>query len=284
MGARVAVSHERERFDVRAQLAGAERAVDAHDQRLRVLDRRPEGVDRLPGERAAGEVDDRDRDPERDLRPLLVEDVADGGDSRLRVQRVEDRLDEQEVDAAVDEPADGLRVALPHVVERHDAVGGIVHTGRERERLVQRAERPGHEARPVGPLVARLPGEARALEVELVDDVLEAVVGLADRRRRKGVRRRDVGARVQVGAVDVEHDVGARQVEQVRVAGNLAWMVAEPLAAVVRVAEAAALEHRPPGPVQDDDALREQVAQAGLYGDGRRRHMHIVPLKRVTPA
>ena len=38
-------------------------------------------------------------------------------------------------------------------------------------------------------------------------------------------RRRDVGARRQVAAVDVEDDVGPRQVQQVGVAGNLARVV-----------------------------------------------------------
>ena len=53
--------------DVRPQLARAERAVDADDQRVGVLDRRPERLDRLPAQRPARQVDDRDRDPEREL-------------------------------------------------------------------------------------------------------------------------------------------------------------------------------------------------------------------------
>ena len=61
--------------------------------------------------------------------------------------------------------------------------------------------------------------------------------------------------------MDVEHDVGPRQVEQVGVAGDLAWMVGEALAAVVRVLEPGALEHRPPRTVEHDDPLVEQLSQ-----------------------
>ena len=57
----------REVGDVRAHLVRAERAVDPDDQRVGVLDRGPERLDRLAGERAAGAVDDRGRDPERQL-------------------------------------------------------------------------------------------------------------------------------------------------------------------------------------------------------------------------
>ncbi len=54
--------------DVRAHLGRAERAVHADDERLRVLDRAPERLDGLSGQRPAAQVDDRHRDPQRQLR------------------------------------------------------------------------------------------------------------------------------------------------------------------------------------------------------------------------
>ena len=57
----------REVLDERPHLLRAERAVDADDERLRVLDRRPERLDRLPREVAPAQVDRRERDPERQL-------------------------------------------------------------------------------------------------------------------------------------------------------------------------------------------------------------------------
>jgi hypothetical protein len=65
VAARVRVGKAGELLDVGPHLLGAEGAVEADDERLRVLDGDPEGLQRLPRERAAGEVDDGDRDPER---------------------------------------------------------------------------------------------------------------------------------------------------------------------------------------------------------------------------
>ena len=50
-----------------------------------------------PGQRPAAQVDDRHRDPQRQVR----RDLAGGGDGGLRVERVEDGLDQQQVDAAL---------------------------------------------------------------------------------------------------------------------------------------------------------------------------------------
>jgi hypothetical protein len=89
--------HElRQLGEKRPHLLRAERAVHADDQRLGMLDGGPERLRRLTRQRASGKVDDRDGDPERNLR----RDLARRLQRRLRIQRVEDRLDEQQVDAA----------------------------------------------------------------------------------------------------------------------------------------------------------------------------------------
>ncbi len=62
--------------------------------------------------------------------------------------------------------------------------------------------------------------------------------------------------------MDVEHDVRPRQVEQVGVAGDVARMVGEALAAVVGVLEPGALEHRPPGAVEHEDPLAEKCFES----------------------
>ena len=50
--------------------------------------------------------------------------------------------------------------------------------------------------------VGRVAREPRRRDVQLVDDRLEAVVGLRDRRRVEGVGLDDVGAGLEVGVVD----------------------------------------------------------------------------------
>ena len=99
--------------------------------------------------------------PERSTIVTLIQSgscgrrLARGDDRRLRVQRVEDRLDQQQVDAAVGEAADLLGVRLDDLVERVRAVAGLVDARAQRERDVQRADRAGDEA------VGRPPPRAR---------------------------------------------------------------------------------------------------------------------------
>ena len=134
----VRVGGAREVLEERAHLARAERAVDTDDQRPRVLDRDPERLRGLAGEVAAAPVDRREREPERHLRG----DVGRRHDRRLRVQRVEDRLDEEEVDTALRERRDLLRVRSRAPASKvTGAEGGIVDLRRDRERHVERSDR-----------------------------------------------------------------------------------------------------------------------------------------------
>ena len=147
--------------DVRAHLLGAQRAVDADHQRAGVLDRGPERLDRLPGQRPAAAVDDRHRDPQRQVGG----DLAGGGDRGLGVQRVEDRLDQQQVNPAVGQRLDLLRVGGPYLVEGDGPVGGVLHLRRQGQGDVQRPDRAGHEA--AACLVRGLAGQLRAPQVHL---------------------------------------------------------------------------------------------------------------------
>ena len=217
-----------------------------------MLDRRPETVDRLPRQRASGEVDDRDADPQRQLGRL----IAGGDDRRLRVQRVEDGLDQEQVDAAVAQAADLLGVALDDLVEGVRAVRRVVDARAERQRDVQRPDRTGDEAVGTGSL-ARDP---RTGDVHVVDGILERVVRLPDRRRRERVRRRDVGAGREVRVVHLAHDVRPRQVQQVRVVLHVAGMRREALTAEVGLGEAPALEENTPRAVEHEDPLGCEVA------------------------
>ena len=219
-----------------------------------MLDRGPERLDRLAREVAPGEVDRREREPQRQLRG----DVLRGCDRRLRVERVEDRLDQQQVDAALGERADLLGVGLANSLERGAAEAGIVDLRRDRERDVERADRAGDEA---ACLVRGFPRETGTGDVQLVDHVLERVVGLPDRGRGEGVRGGDVRAGREVGAMDLGDDVGVREVEQVGIAPDVVRVVGEALAAPFLLGDPAALEQHAPGSVEHDDPLVEKVLQ-----------------------
>ncbi len=238
-----------------AHLLCAERAVDPDDQRVCMLDGRPERLDGLPGEVPTAAVDRRERQPSGHVR----RHVEGGGDRGLGVERVEDRLDQEEIDPAGDEGADLLGVGLDDLIEGGRPERRVVHLRRDREGHVERANRPGDEPRTAGVgcrrLVAGLSREPRPRERHLGRGCLEAVVRLADRRGRERVGGRDVRPGREVGTVDVEHDVGLRQVEEVGVALDVACVAREPLAAVLGLREATPMQQHAPRAVQDGDAL-----------------------------
>ena len=251
----VRVRDPREPLEERPHVGRPERAVDADDQRARVLDGHPEGLRGLPGEIPAAPVDGREREPERQV----GRDVGGRHDRRLRVQRVEDRLDEEQVGTALRERGDLLGVALADLVERDRAEARVVDLRRDRERDVERPDRPRDEAGPVGrprrPLVGCLAREPRPGTAHVRGEVLDRVVGLPDRRRRERVRRRDVRPGGEVLVVDLGDELGPRQVQEIRVALDVAAVVGEQRAAILGLREPLPVDEDAPRPVVDRDPL-----------------------------
>jgi len=238
-----------------------------------VRDRGPERVDGLAAERPAALIDDRHRQHDRQPHPLLLEHFFDRDQRRPEVERVGDRLGDQQIDAPVDEAARLIGVGGLHLVEGHGPERGVVHVGRHGQRPVGRSQRPGHEARLVrrlgGPLGGHALGEPRRLDVELVADRFEVVVRLGDGVGVEGVGLDDVAARGQVLGVDVGDDLRLGQHEEVVVAAQLLVVVREPLAAVVGLRRPVALDHRPHRAVEQHDALGQGLAECLLRAHRR---------------
>ena len=192
--------------DMGAQILGAERAVEADGDRLGVPHRIPERLRQLAGQQAAGLVGDGAGDHHGHVDAALLGDLGDRVERRLGVQRVEDGLDQQQIGAAVEQALDLLAIGLAQIVEGDGAIAGVGDIRRDRGGAVGRAERAGDEAR-----LAVLGGDARgggareprAVEVQLIGEVRQVVVGLRDRGRGEGVGGDDVGAGAQIIGVDV---------------------------------------------------------------------------------
>ncbi len=190
------------------------------------------------------------------------ERTAGGDDRRLCVERVEDRLDQQQVDAALDQRVDLLLVGGGETGERDRAVARVLDARRDRQRHVRRADRAGHEPRPAVAtvrLLRRLAGDSRGGDVHVVDDVGHGVVALGDARAGERVRLDDVGARQQVVEVDRPHRVGLGEHEQVVVAGEVVRVVLEPIGPEVVLAEPEGLDHGAHRAVEHEDPLTGEL-------------------------
>ncbi len=177
-----------------------------------------------------------------------IESLLDRKECGLRVQRIEDGLDHQNVRAALDQADGGVPVGRGKIVEGDVAERGIVDVGRNRRRAVGGSEHARDQSRPrrSRAFVTGLSRQARAFLVELADEMFETVIGLRSLGRGEGVGLDDIGAGIDVGVADIAHDVGARQRKKVVVAFELAWMVAEAIAAKVLFAQSIALDQHAP--------------------------------------
>ncbi len=86
-----------------------------------------ESLGRLSAQRAAAGVSDGSRDHHRKGRTSLVIEAKDREDGGLGVQRVEDRLDHQDVGPSIHEPTRLIGVCLHQLVEVDITERRVVH-------------------------------------------------------------------------------------------------------------------------------------------------------------
>ena len=203
--------------------------------------------------------------PDRPAAAALGEEGLDRADGGLGVEGVEDRLDQQQVGAAVDQAAGRDQVGVVQLGEADVAHAGVVDVGRDRGRAGGGAERAGDVARPRrvggGDRLDRGAREPRRLVVDLVGELLHAVVAQRDRGGVEGVGLDEVGAGGEVLLVDRGHQLRLGQRQQVVVALEVAGPVGEALAAVAGLVGPVALDRGAHRAVEDEDALAHELGQ-----------------------
>ena len=108
------------------ELARTQRTVEPDGDRPGVLDRGPEGLDRLSGEGSPRGIGDRSGDDQRDPPAGCLVGGLHPKDRRFCVEGVEDRLDDQQVRAASDQALGRLLIGDGQLVERDVACPWII--------------------------------------------------------------------------------------------------------------------------------------------------------------
>ena len=261
--------------DMRAQIFGAERAVEADGDRFGVAHRIPERLGQLPGEQAAGFVGDGAGDHHRHVDAAGFRDFSDRVERRLGVERIEDGFHQQQVGAAIQQAVDLLAIGGAQVVEGHGAKAGAGNVRRDRGGAVGGADGAGDEAR-----LAVFGGDAhrggarefRAFEVHLIGDAGEVVIGLRDRGRGKRIGGDDIGAGAQIIGVDVLDRLRLGENQKVVVAAQVAMEILETFAAERGFVIFQRLDHGAHGAVEHQDALARQRQQVGSFRGNRHSH------------
>ena len=271
-----------------------------------MLHRVPECFGGLRGDHRLAAASHRRRNHHRQFLAVLIEHLADGDQRRLGIQRIEDRLDQQQIDAAGDQRAHLLHVGRLHLVESDHAETRIIGIGRVRKRHRQRPDRSRHKplARgrvpdPIGPF----PALPRRLLVDLPRQVAEKRIfndlliergifppamlprivhkefALRDAGRAEGVGLDDVRPGLEKSAMDVADHLRLRQREQVAVVQQVLLRVLEALSADVRFRHAVGADGRAHRSVDDGDSALEDLLQRMLMGS---RHVFFDDLRRIS--
>ena len=185
---------------VLAHLDRAGGAVDADEIGLHGVEGRQGRGDLGAGQHAPGQLH-RHLHLQGDLATGRRHGLAGPDHRRLDGQQVEEGLDDDDVDAAV-EQAPGLHLELV-------AQGGEADLAQRRE-LGARPDRSGHEPGMIGggEAVGRLPGDAGPGQVDLVGPVSHVVLTQSGWKTTEGARLDDVDAHLQEAGVELTDDVG----------------------------------------------------------------------------
>ncbi len=213
-GVRVAAhrlgSELRKGLNIRSDLIDSQRAVDADAKHVELRHGNPEGFQRLSGKRPAA-FEDGAGNHHRHTNAVLGEELINREQTRLEYQGIERCLGQEEIDAAGHQAGYLICVVGDHLVKGDVPMGGVVDMDADAQTFVGRTDAAGCEAGLVrSSSVHGLRGMTRQLGrllVDLKDKLAEPILRQTDACGIKSVGLDDVGACLQILAMNVFDDL-----------------------------------------------------------------------------
>ena len=254
----------------------------------------PECLDRLGGNHRLPTTPDGRRDHHRQHLAVRIEHFADRHQRGLCVQRIENRLHQQEIGPARNQRPHLLAISRLHLIERDHSEPGIIGVWRIRQRHRQGSNRACHKPLPTRRVrhpVRPLPALPRGLLIDLprqfpqeliFDDLLierrilapamfarivHKELALRNRRRTKRVGFDDVRPCFEEAPVDVTDHIGLGQREQIAVVEQVFRRILEALPADVRFRHAIGADGGAHRSVNDGDTVLKNLLKRMLVGD-----------------
>ena len=158
-------------------------------------------------------------------------------------------------------------------------MAGVSHVGRNRERAVRRPDgardEPGFVRVCPGKFRAEPLGDFRGLEVDLIHEALQGIVGLRDGVRVESVGLNDIAPNLEKGVVNLPDNFRLGEGKEIVVSLQIARVIPEPIPAKIRLFEIVALNHGARGAVQHHDSLFQNRSE--LFN----RHLVGFPVSRA---
>src|SRR5690606_17081921 len=177
----------------------------------------------------------------------------------LGVQRVENGFDQDDVGTTVDQSFDCFIIVFHQLIKAGVAETWIVNVWRDGCRTGSRPDGARHKAGTVRlgghDFISGLAGNPGGCNVQLVDDLFQAVICLGNPGGVEAVGFDNIGASFKISPVDISDNVGLGEAQQVVVATQVPVKISKAFAAIILLAQAVALDHRPHATIQDENAL-----------------------------
>ena len=201
-------------------LCGSEGAVQSYGEHWIGAYAGQEGVERLSAERSSCQVADGHREHDGQLAVTLTHHLHGCIDGTFRIQRVEDGLYEQGIHPTLHQTVHLFLVGKEQFVVGHLTHSGIAHVRRHGERLVGGTDTARHKPRFLRRAVSvgHPAGDSGTFQGHFPRTILKMIVGLRDALAAEGVGGDDVGACLEITAVDILYHLRTAQVQLVGIA------------------------------------------------------------------
>ena len=165
-----------------------------------------------------------------------LEDFFDCKNSRLGVQRIKNRFNQNQVDTTIEQAVELLGVGRTQFLKGHITRTGIVDIRRDRGGFRLRAQGTRNKARTLKrtELITRDTCQACGLQIQLISELGQIIVTLGNRGRTKGVGFYDIGTGLEIPFVNRLNDVRTHDRQQFIVALDVFAMLGETRASKIR--------------------------------------------------
>ena len=249
-------------LDERFHLGSTEGTVHTYRENRIRRERGQESIHGLTAQCSASQITHRKTDHNRQLYPMLLHHGDGSINHSLAVERIEDGLDEDDISTTFDETIHLFADISEKFIIRNLPGGRITDVRTHGTSFIGRSHISCYEAWFVGcrKLITFDTRQASAFESHLPSTVFQVIISLRNALTREGVRRNDVGARLQVTSVNIRDNIRASDVEHIVVALHHSRHIAEAIASEVFFCKIILLNLSTHGTIQNQNLLLNNLS------------------------
>ena len=249
-------------LDERFHLGSTEGTVHTYRENRIRRERGQESIHGLTAQCSASQITHRKTDHNRQFYPMLLHHGDGSINHSLAVERIEDGLDEDDISTTFDETIHLFADIGEKFIVRNLPGGRITDVRTHGTSFIGRSHISCYETWFIGcrKLITFDTRQAGALESHLPSTVFQVIISLRDALTREGVRRNDVGARLQVTSVNIRDNIRTSDVEHIVVALHHSRHIAEALASEVFFCKIILLNLSTHGTIQNQNLLLNNLS------------------------